>query len=69
MSKTTAKKTKNWPSVLNKIKDFIHPANVSWKSPKSTTHDTIVVLAFVAVASAVLAGFDVILGATLNLMF
>ena len=54
--------------VFNRVKEFLHPTNVTWKSPKDTTHDSMVVLGVVAAAGILLAGFDVLLGVVLGLV-
>lgn len=53
---------------FTKIREFVHPSNVTWKSAKSTTRETAIVLAFVATMSVLLAGFDAVLGFLLNIV-
>lgn len=56
-------------SVLRKAKNFIHPANVTWKSPKSTTHDSAVVLGVVIASAIILAAGDGLFGLIMNMLF
>lgn len=60
--------TKEKNKFIFKVKDFLHPANVTWKSPKATSHDAVVVLAVVVIAGIFLAVGDIALGAFMNLV-
>ena len=49
-------------SLPHKLKEVIHPSNVTWKSPRATTKDTGIVLGVVVVVGALLAASDVLFG-------
>lgn len=51
-----------------RVKEFLHPSSVTWKSPKNTTHDSLVVLGVVVAAAAFLAVSDIAFGAVLGLL-
>ena len=61
-------KTANTQSLGHRIKEFIHPSNVTWKNKKDTTHDSVVVLGFVALSAIFLFGADSLFGFILGLV-
>lgn len=52
--------------MLHKAKEFVHPANVTWKKHRDTTHDSAIVLCVVAVSAVLLAIGDAMFGAILS---
>lgn len=56
-------------NMVRKVKNFVHPASVTWKSPKNTTHDSAVVLGVVIVSAVILAAGDGIFGLIMNVLF
>lgn len=51
-----------------RAKEFMHPANVTWKKPKDTTHDSLVVLGVVVAAAVFLAVGDAVFGVIMGLL-
>lgn len=52
----------------HKVKEFLHPTNVTWKKPKDTTHDSVIVLGVLAIAAAFLAAGDAVFSIIMNLL-
>ena len=53
---------------ISKVKEFVRPSSVTWKNPKDTNHDTIMVLAFTLFSGILLACIDAVLGYILRII-
>ena len=63
-----AKQNSSSVSFGYRVKEFLHPSSVTWKSPKNTTHDSLVVLSVVVAAAVFLAVGDIVFGTVLGLL-
>lgn len=52
----------------HRVKSFLHPSSVTWKTPKATTHDSLVVLGAVVASGAFLAVADIVLGMAMRVI-
>lgn len=70
MEKTKQRKNSclDFHKATHRVKEFLHPANVTWKKPKDTTHDSAIVLGVVVVATVFLAVGDAVFGVIMNLL-
>lgn len=70
MEKAKQKKASSFDfhKAAHKVKEFFHPANVTWKKPKETTHDSAIVLGVVVIAAVLLAAGDAVFGIIMNLL-
>ena len=70
MEKTKQRKISSFDfhKAAHRVKEFLHPANVTWKKPKDTTHDSAIVLCVVTVATAFLVTGDAVFGVIMNLL-
>lgn len=70
MEKTKQRKISSFDShkAAHRVKEFLHPTNVTWKKPKDTTRDSAIVLGVVVTATAFLAIGDAVFGVIMNLL-